>query len=649
MQIVTNYSKNNIQFNGLANIFARQHARTSQKQVIANILRKKDSDIFQMTKYISNTRLGFFSLLTNIYNKNNFYKPAEAQEDVNTVIQIYKNVKKPKKAHYSLVSSFHGSFQTLNDIFQAINNKQKRANFAYLINKQVINNNTNVYENLIPELLESKNSEKYVNNYNKYLSYLILNREDKNVVKNLDKMVSNKTYNRKYYDDILKKNQIINSFPFKNNQIFNAEMYYENYTKQRSDIISKLYDKTSLANIIQDDNFSRCIKEIYNSTTSKNYNLRTKLINLQSTTDLNIEELNKLFNIIDEDKFAKKFIKKFIDKKYVLHNIQKINNVLENVQPLKLNIFSDNAFRIMNMTSGSECIDTLKKELENPFYETSKAKSYRLECEKYGYRKKQGSISKLIKQIKNCFNILQYNLIEHSQNNTIKEHAIVTNPMVEIKPLNSTEVIQNLDKQVPAMADSVSQKDIIPKPVAITLTNESKTEQINNEIKISKKIKKEELKANIFEILNIKLGKSTFAKQKEAYGKNATKIKLSLLPEIFTSVADTRKADRAVGKYKINSSNKDVLDLYLLINGSNKKYINYLLKKRNVDGTRMFEVKDIISMIKKAESKIAENKKSNPQYRARDARQYYNHLYESKIQQYGKVTRARKNKVDTKA
>lgn len=221
--------------------------------------------------------------------------------------------------------------------------------------------------------------------------------------------------------------------------------------------------------------------------------------------------------------------------------------------------------------------------------------------------------------------------------------------MVEIKPLNSAEVIQNLDKQVPAMADSVSQKDIIPKPVAITLTNKSKTEQINNEIKISKKIKKEELKANIFEILNTKLGKSTFAKQKEAYGKNATKIKLSLLPEIFTSVADTRKADRAVGKYKINSSNKDVLDLYLLINGSNKKYINYLLKKRNVDGTRMFEIKDIISMIKKAESKIAENKKSNPQYRARDARQYYHHLYESKIQQYGKVTRARKNKIDTKA
>lgn len=116
-------------------------------------------------------------------------------------------------------------------------------------------------------------------------------------------------------------------------------------------------------------------------------------------------------------------------------------------------------------------------------------------------------------------------------------------------------------------------------------------------------------------------------------------MRLGMLPEIFSSIADTRKADRAVGKHRINSSNKDALDLYLLINGSNKKYVNYLLKKRNVDNSRMFEVKDIISMVKKAEAKIAEDKKINPEYRARDARKYYNHLYEAKLEQYGKVKR----------
>ena len=127
------------------------------------------------------------------------------------------------------------------------------------------------------------------------------------------------------------------------------------------------------------------------------------------------------------------------------------------------------------------------------------------------------------------------------------------------------------------------------------------------------------------------------AKQSDAYTQGATKIRLNLLPEIFSSIADTRKIDRAVGKVRINSSNKDALDLYLLINGSNKKFVNYLLKKRNVDNTRMFEVKDIIAIIKKAEANIAKNKRVAPNYRVRDTRRYYNHLLEANIEQYGKI------------
>lgn len=51
-----------------------------------------------------------------------------------------------------------------------------------------------------------------------------------------------------------------------------------------------------------------------------------------------------------------------------------------------------------------------------------------------------------------------------------------------------------------------------------------------------------------------------------------------MLPEIFTSIVDTRKADRAIDKRHSRSANKDVLKLYLKINGSNKKLVNYLLK-----------------------------------------------------------------------
>lgn len=116
-----------------------------------------------------------------------------------------------------------------------------------------------------------------------------------------------------------------------------------------------------------------------------------------------------------------------------------------------------------------------------------------------------------------------------------------------------------------------------PKP-EIKPIIETPVVEIKPEVQKVKTDPKEEVRKNIFEILTSKLGEKTFAKQREAYGKNATKMRLGMLPEIFSSIADTRKADRAVGKHRINSSNKDALDLYLLINGSNKKYVNYLLK-----------------------------------------------------------------------
>ena len=117
-----------------------------------------------------------------------------------------------------------------------------------------------------------------------------------------------------------------------------------------------------------------------------------------------------------------------------------------------------------------------------------------------------------------------------------------------------------------------------------------------------------------------------------------------MLPEIFASIADTRKVDRMIGKNKNQSSNKDVLTLYSKINGQNKKFVNYMLKKRNADNSRMFEVRDIIAILDKAENKIANNKKLNSDYRAKDAKAYYNHLFDVKVEQYGKLQRAKKTK-----
>lgn len=73
--------------------------------------------------------------------------------------------------------------EALGRIFSSTRNKTKRTAFAYQVNREVIGEHRHTYENLIPELLESENSKKYVSNFAKYKSYLKLHRNESDAVK----------------------------------------------------------------------------------------------------------------------------------------------------------------------------------------------------------------------------------------------------------------------------------------------------------------------------------------------------------------------------------------------------------------------------------------------------------------------------------
>ena len=115
-----------------------------------------------------------------------------------------------------------------------------------------------------------------------------------------------------------------------------------------------------------------------------------------------------------------------------------------------------------------------------------------------------------------------------------------------------------------------------------------------------------------------------------------------MLPEIFESIKETRAAERAAGK-KLSVSNKDALNLYSLVKGRNKKLVSYMLKKRNADGTRMYNIKDIIKTIEQAETKVHNDKLASPRtYKAADAKAYYNTLLEAQIKEHGKLEKSKK-------
>ena len=135
--------------------------------------------------------------------------------------------------------------------------------------------------------------------------------------------------------------------------------------------------------------------------------------------------------------------------------------------------------------------------------------------------------------------------------------------------------------------------------------------------------------------------------QEYLYTINATKMRANMLPEIFASIKDSRKAAKANGTFSKSKtvSNEDAIDLYTRINGKNKKLVNYMLKIRNADGTRKFSVKDIIETLAEGNRTTLKKKSlatKTERFTAKDEKAIYDSMLAEKIEQYGKLPKAKK-------
>ena len=78
-----------------------------------------------------------------------------------------------------------------------------------------------------------------------------------------------------------------------------------------------------------------------------------------------------------------------------------------------------------------------------------------------------------------------------------------------------------------------------------------------------------------------------------------------------------------------------------MIKGNNRKLVNYMLKIRNTEGSRIFEVKDIIELLQRAQIELAQSKAQNPQMTAKDTKLYYDKIFDDMTRLYGKVKRTK--------
>lgn len=687
-QMKNNQVHSNVQFQGLNVRMLTPKGRKIQKGIIehhhdiASHLGQNVETIVEITKGASLKKLSLLDRLSSRAIAVTYKHPEKTKEVGDHAVNIFKNIKKPSKTQAYIISHGHGSFETMDRVFEAAHNNPKRFKLAKRVNREVLDTRNPKHSEMTAELLESKNSDKYVEDFDSYKSYLILNREDKNVVKNLDKMVESGQYNARKYDIELENNRIFTPGGLQETPVLNRKVLSDNYTKEGHTFLNYFISNFGVKEGSLQAGNDKDLLDIYKSTTKENVGTRMAIIDRfqyhkffninadqSKRENKEVSALKELFQKVESDKHAKNFFNKTVKHNIDIDTVQEYVDILNSTEPKKLDVFFSNAVNIMNQTSGKTRLKTLSKEIENPFFKTRD----RIEHDNYeiqeGYRKKPSILKKAKKYIKNQINKAKYNITGGS-NKVAKQEVKAIDPatieMPKLQPIVKEPVAAKPAMEVKEAVTSPAAeiKEIAPaKPVAevkevapaaeikeIAPAAEVKEAAPVKTVKISRvapkapNAKKLAVINDVNGIIEKKLGPKVLEDQKREYAIKATKMRMNMLPEIFASIKETRAADRKAGR-KLNVSNKDAYGLYSIINGRNKKLVNYMLKKRNADGTRMFDIKEIITTVSAAEKKVRMDKYAAPKtYRAADAKAYYAELLDSKIQQYGKLERSKKTK-----
>ena len=240
---MTNFRIDSVQFKALP---VKANKAKPFQIITAEILNKDVGDIVSLTKDKSKKRLDFLSILTDIYNANNFYRKPSEKEESSLVEHIFTTIKNPKNIHRYIVRHFSDSLEEMSRIFDASKNNSKRLKFAQKVNEEIFELKKPKGNTLVRELLESEYSRDYVRNFKGIKSYLILNKDNSKAVEQLDKEFKNKTFDSKFYDKKLQEENIKNEFYLDGTEILNKEVYLKLYTPYAHSFMENFESKTNI-------------------------------------------------------------------------------------------------------------------------------------------------------------------------------------------------------------------------------------------------------------------------------------------------------------------------------------------------------------------------------------------------------------------
>lgn len=657
--IQSNYQHSqNVSFTGMDNLAKSLRKMMLSKQAkkefkemtgwAANVLGKDAQDVQKKLNGNTKRKTDFYALMVEKYNRTNFYAEVGKKENPELVDKIFDIVEKPSDEHFRFVDSINLPFAETKTVFEKLENNPKKINIAGTIYNDIsgirVNHrdagNTERTKRIFMDMINSPNREEYLANYESYKPHIHHNAEDENVIKLLDEKISAKSYDKKNANNINEVNRLFTSLVEVGK--FNRAELTSHYSKEANELVKTLDARIAIRHGVSNKD-ADSLAEIYKTTTKDNAVARGKFIESnyyfgaqRDKYDENeISNIGKVFKMMDEDPNMMKFINKLnkngrgfgkaesylkladqvgtkvlnrdadvIGETIRMNRYHSYESVVEHYEQKPKSIFG----RAMDSLKG--LFKKKEEPVDNNIYWTGEdlAKMEKVAAEQDAEKMK-----------KSVDNITENVSIKPTMINTMSKVASV-DTSVAVKPQAEKRVVKHRSFFKPYVPKQPSAKKLV-------VIND-----VNN-------------------IIENKLGKNVYADQSRVYANKATKMRLSMLPEIFDSIKETRAAARKNGTFnkRTTEKNEDALDLYQRINGKNKRLVNYMLKVRNEDGTRKYTVKDIVNTLSETSKTVRQEKMAAPKdrpFRAKDEKAMYDILADEQIAKYGKLHQAKSKKVN---
>lgn len=639
-----------------------------------------------------------FAELAENYNRHNFGVAQDKKEDADLIFAIVNKVKKPTKEHLRLVNSTQMNMSDISKCVDKLGDSSKNVGQFNEVYRDLINAPTdyNITKKSIIGILDSENSDKILKDYQTYRPYLRMHLSEKDCMKNLDEQISNGTYDAKLQKNIYGIKKLVRGENMQ--EAIDPEKMAPYASPESNSILVRFADKLSPANVEDKSNYKKNLIDIYTTTNKKNFEARAKYLDtymrgygVDRYKPEEMDNIATLFNKMDEDKSAKKFIEHISLQKTNTAGAGEYVKLLDNISPKRREMYADNIAYIMT-TGGQDAADKAVRFANiNPGTAegrvVKKFKNFVANIFK-PENKEQAEIKSHRRSLKGLYKTVA---VPESESLAAKQAAKATEKVetaVKSEKAQTLPAIRHDAINLPKMEELIGSKNkikfVIPAPIeaapkidanklpaqiygfpalnslekaaGVPLTNvvepAKDTKVLKHGIFANKVAKQPSAKklaviSDVNNIIEKKLGKNTYADQSKVYANKATKMRAGMLPEIFASIKETRAQKRAAGTFNKHKSesNADALELFQKIKGNNKRLVNYMLKVRNEDGTRMYTVRDIVGKINETEATIKAAKKSAPKdapFMAKDAKALYNNVLDEQVAQHGALPRTKK-------